>query len=176
MIYTLTGFMGSGKSTVGRLLAADGEDSRFIDLDEHIALLTGRSIPELFARGGESAFRDAETEALMDAVTCYEGGTLILALGGGTLCRERNREIVRATSHCIYLQGSTATLAAHLDGAAASRPLLQGEGSLEEKIGRLLEGRIPVYRAATDYTVDIDGKTPAQIADEIRHLVFLRDY
>ena len=172
MIYTLTGAMGSGKSTVGRLLAAR-HGWTFVDLDLLIAETAGRSIPEIFRDCGENGFRDAETRALEDAVTAYEGGTMILSLGGGTLLREENRFIVRTVSHCIYLRATAATLAARLREQADGRPLLQGEGSLETKIARILADRSAIYEAAATRIVDTDGKTPAQVADEVEKLLYL---
>ena len=164
--------MGSGKSTLGRMLAAR-HGCRFTDLDDLVTEGTGRSIPDLFRECGESGFRDAETRALEDAVTAYEGGTMILSLGGGTLLREENRFIVRTVSHCIYLRATARTLAARLSGQAEGRPLLQGEGSLEEKIGRILSGRSAIYEAAADHIVDTDGKTPDEVADEVEKLLYL---
>lgn len=177
MIYTLTGAMGSGKSTLGRMLAARhaADGFRFIDLDQLVTEMTGCSIPEIFRKGGESAFRDAETEALMEAVTSYEGGTLILSLGGGTLLREQNREIVRATSHCIYLRATADTLAARLEGKQTGRPLLEGEGSLREKIGGILAARAQSYETAADHIVDTDGREAAQTADILEGIVFLKE-
>ena len=158
--------MGSGKSTLGRLLSDRMEGSTFIDLDDHLEKMTGRKIPDIFREDGESAFRELETEALMDAVGMYEGGTMFLSLGGGTLIRPGNREIVRAVSHCIYLRGSAETLSKHL-GDGAGRPVLQQGGPLE----KLLQSRISAYESTARYTVDIDGKTPEMLAEEIETLL-----
>ena len=174
MIYTLTGLMGSGKSTVGKLLAERHPGSVFIDLDMWIEQTEGRKIPEIFRIAGEEGFRDIETEALMDAVTSYESGIMFLSLGGGTLIRQRNREIIAAVSHCIYLQGSPATLAAHLSGAPSGRPLLEGAASQEERLSELLSARSAGYEAVARYTVEIDGKTPLEIAEEIERMTVLQ--
>ena len=174
MIYTLTGLMGSGKSTLGKLLSERHPGSVFIDLDRWIEQMSGQTIPEIFRERGESAFRDLETEALMDAVTSYEGGTLFLSLGGGTLLRERNREIVAAVSHCIYLKGSPATLARHLEGQSG-RPLLEGAASPEERLGALLRERGSVYEGAARHTVEIDGKSPLEIAEEVEKKIVLQE-
>ena len=168
MIYTIAGFMGSGKSTLGRLLSARVEGSTFIDLDDWLEKMTGRRIPDIFREDGERVFRDLETEALMDAVSTYEGGTMFLSLGGGTLIRPGNREIVRAVSHCIYLRGTAETLSRHV-GNGMGRPLLQQGKTLEE----LLESRTDAYLETARYIVDIDGKTPEMLAEEIERL--LRD-
>lgn len=168
MVWTLSGFMGSGKSTVGRLLAGRLEHCRHIDLDEQIVASAGKTIPEIFRLGGEALFREKETEALMDAVSSYEGDeTLVISLGGGTLKTPVNREIIRAATRCIYLRASAATLAKRLEPEQAIRPLLQGEGPLEATVARLLAQRESLYAQCADLTVDTDGKTPAQVADEI---------
>ena len=164
--------MGSGKSTLGRMLAAR-HGCRFDDLDDLVTEGTGLSVRELFRICGESGFRDAETRALEDAVTTYEGGTMILSLGGGTLLREENRFIVSCVSHCIYLRATARTLAARLSGQTEGRPLLQGEGTLEEKIGRILAERSAIYETAADHIVDTDGKTPDEVADEVEKLLYL---
>lgn len=166
MIYTIAGFMGSGKSTLGRLLSSRMEGSSFIDLDDHLEQMAGRKIPDIFREDGENVFRGLETEALIDAVSSYEGGTMFLSLGGGTLLRPGNREIIRAVSHCIYLRGTAGTLAKHL-GDGSGRPVLQQGSSLEA----LLQSRIPIYESAARYIVDIDGKTPEMLAEEIETLL-----
>lgn len=168
MVWTLSGFMGSGKSTVGRLLAARLERCRHIDLDEQIVATAGKTIPEIFRLGGEALFREMETEALMDAVSSYEGDeTLVISLGGGTLKTPVNREIIRAATRCIYLRASAATLAKRLEPEQAIRPLLQGEGPLEATVARLLAQRESLYAQCADLTVDTDGKTAGQMAEEI---------
>lgn len=166
MVWTLSGFMGSGKSTVGRLLAARLNRCRHIDLDEQIVATAGKTIPEIFRLGGEALFRELETEALMDAVSSYEGDeTLVISLGGGTLKTPVNREIIRAATRCIYLRTSVATLAERLKPEQAIRPLLQGEGPLEAKIARLLAQRESLYAQCADLTVDTDGKEPEALAE-----------
>ena len=172
MVWTLSGFMGSGKSAVGRLLAERVEHCRHIDLDEQIVAEAGQTIPEIFRLGGEALFREKETEALMDAVSSYEGDeTLVISLGGGTLVTPVNREIVRAATRCIYLRADAATLAKRLEPEQPVRPLLQGDEPLEAIITRLLDRRESLYAECADLTVDTDGKTPSQVADEIGKLL-----
>ena len=172
MVWALSGFMGSGKSTVAALLAAREPRCRMIDLDALIRDQTGRTVGELFREGGEAGFRTAETAALLDAISSFEGDeTLLIALGGGTLTTPYNRELIRACTRCIYLRGKVETLAERLQEEQATRPLLQGEAPLEEKIGKLLAERRSTYEAAADRIVDIDGKSPEELADEIAKLI-----
>lgn len=174
MIYTLTGLMGSGKTTVGKLLSKRHPGSVFIDLDEWIEREEGRSIPEIFRTLGEEAFRERETAALMDAITSYEGGLMFLSLGGGTLVRPYNQAVVAAASHCIYLKGTPAELARHLVGQTGGRPLLEGSVSPEERLSELLAERGAIYSSAARYTIETDGRTPEEIASEIERLIQLQ--
>ena len=185
MVWVLTGFMGCGKSSVGRLVARMAGDVlpgqlAFIDLDEEIVRRAGRSIPEIFADGGEAAFRAVERQVL--ATLLSEAGNLLISLGGGTLTDAESRALVREHCRCIYLRASVETLAANLrwDGEAASRPMLAGADpnapadspdSLEERILALMASRSPVYEAAADVIIDIDGLDSEHIARRILSLL-----
>ena len=179
MIYTLTGFMGCGKSSIGREVAKLAAD--FIDLDDAIVEREGRSIPEIFAAGGEAGFRKIERETL--AVLLEEAGTgrhLLLSLGGGTLTDEGSRALVRGHCRCIYLRASIDTLVENLSegGETDSRPMLAGAMSgaadaearkqaLRERIAAMMAVRGPIYEAASDHIIDIDGRSYDDIAREI---------
>ena len=166
MLITLTGFMGSGKTTVGKVLA-DFLGCPFFDLDALVVKKAGRSIPEIFADGGETAFRTLEAKVLRQAVEKYAESTAILSLGGGTLGTPASARLVAEKTTCIYLRASVDTLAARLAPEAAGRPLLRGAPDLRERIAALLAGREDVYASTAHVTVDTDGLSPEQIADEI---------
>ena len=166
MLITLTGFMGSGKTTVGEVLA-DFLGCPFYDLDALVVKKAGRSIPEIFADGGETAFRTLEAKVLRQAVEKYAESTAILSLGGGTLGTPASARLVAEKTTCIYLRASVDTLAARLAPEAAGRPLLRGAPDLRERIAALLAGREDVYASTAHVTVDTDGLSPEQIADEI---------
>ena len=166
MLITLTGFMGSGKTTVGIVLA-DFLGCPFYDLDALVVKKAGRSIPEIFADGGEAAFRTLEAKVLRQAVEKYAESTAILSLGGGTLGTPASARLVAEKTTCIYLRASVDTLAARLAPEAAGRPLLRGAPDLRERIAALLAGREDVYASTAHVTVDTDGLSPEQIADEI---------
>ncbi len=142
-LLSLIGFMGCGKSSVGRRLS-QLLCCPFIDLDEVIVERTGRSIPEIFTDDGEKAFRQMEVEALRGIVGSH-GQThalspdstevnatesnakekwVVLALGGGTVMTPECAEIVKEQTTCIYLRASVETLIEHLEGQIANRPLL----------------------------------------------------
>ena len=166
MLITLTGFMGSGKTTVGEVLA-DFLGCPFYDLDALVVKKAGRSIPEIFADGGETAFRTLEAKVLRQAVEKYAESTAILSLGGGTLGTPASARLVAEKTTCIYLRASVDTLAARLAPEAAGRPLLRGAPDLRDRIAALLAGREDVYASTAHVTVDTDGLSPEQIADEI---------
>ncbi|MBO4427331.1 MAG: hypothetical protein J5771_02455 [Bacteroidales bacterium] len=168
----------------------EGNSIQFIDLDLFIEKQLGRKVQEIFAKQGEAAFRKMELEALQEAISSYEGGTLLIALGGGTLMTPECRELVRLCSHCIYLRASAKTLAGRLQGACdasglsaadcqasgqpdaiASRPLLAGEGDLEAKLAALLAVRGPVYEAASQHIIDTDGLSPSAVASEVLRFI-----
>jgi len=171
MILSLTGFMGSGKSTVGKALAAR-LDCPFTDLDAVVEQRTGKRIPQIFSEEGESRFRSLEADALEDVICSYEGGMLVLSLGGGTLKEERSAFLVRHATVCVYLKASPETLAARLAGTESRRPLLRSADlSLAETVSRLLEEREPVYASAATHTVRTDGLTVGEVVTRILDLL-----
>ena len=168
MIISFTGFMGCGKSSVGRRLS-ELLCYPFIDLDDAIVEREGRSIPDIFATDGEQAFRKMEMEALKGIVhTSMEAQspTLILALGGGAVMTPECAQIVHEQTFCIYLRASIETLMEHLSAEAEGRPLLQGEALLE-RITKLMELRSETYEKTAHMIIDIDGMTIEEISQEI---------
>ena len=160
MILSLTGFMGSGKSTVGRLVA-DALGCPFLDLDTLIEKKAGRSIPEIFAEEGEGGFRALEAQLLADTVKRYAGTTAVLSLGGGALEDPASARLIHEKTLCIYLQASPDTIRERLAGSGTSRQLLSGDWEA------LLERRLPTYEKTAHVILDTDGLSPEQIADEI---------
>lgn len=157
----LTGPMGSGKTSVGHLLARQlGYD--FVDLDALIVEQEGSSINEVFARGGEQLFREMETASL---ATLADRTRMVLSTGGGVVLREENRLLLRMIGQVVNLTASVATLAERL-AQADDRPLLQGEESREERLGRILRERECFY-ADADIRIDTTGKTLEDVAAEI---------
>lgn len=157
----LIGFMGSGKTTVGRLLAAR-LGWTFADLDDRIARAAGMAIPEIFAREGEPAFRRRETEALRGAAA--ERRT-VLATGGGAACREENLTLMLGAGRVVAL-GVSSGEAVRRAGRASGRPLLDGAADPDAAAAALLAAREPFY-ARADIRVDTDGRPPAQIVEQI---------
>lgn len=170
MILALTGFMGCGKSSVGRLVASR-LGCAFTDLDEAVEAAQGRSVARIFAEDGEAAFRTAELEALKDILSTSAPGTTVLALGGGTLTTPEARQLVAERAKCIYLRATIDTLTQNLMLVGTeSRPMLKGadgEASLRRRIEALMAERSSIYEEAADVIIDIDGLSTSEIADKI---------
>ena len=156
----LVGFMGSGKSSVGRELARRF-GVPFVDVDERIETTAGCRIRDLFDREGEPAFRAREKAALREALS-VKG--CVIATGGGAFADEENRVLLRTYAPVVYLDTSVEAL---LDRLAADlgRPLLRG-GDREEVVRALLSRRVPGYRTA-DVTVRTDGRTVEEVAGQV---------
>lgn len=160
MLIALTGFMGSGKTSVGRLVA-DALGCPFLDLDEIIVKKAGRSIPEIFQADGEKGFRRLEKDALEKTVAKYAENTAVLALGGGTVTVPGAVKLLQEKTLCIYLEADIDTLIARLQGQTEGRPLA------DENMAARLAQREPLYREAAHVTIDTAGLTPEEITDEI---------
>lgn len=158
MILALTGMMGSGKTTVGRLVA-DALGCPFLDMDELVARKAGKGIAAFFATDGEAAFRLLEGKVLKETVKKYAQSTAVLALGGGTVTVPGAVKLLQEGTLCVWLQVSEAEALARLSGAM-DRPLAGDWAAL-------LEARTPLYAAAAQVTLDTDGAAPEALADEI---------
>ncbi len=118
------GFMGCGKSSVGKILATLLPECRLIDLDTYIEGKQGKSIPEIFNEYGEAAFRRMEREALEEIFSDHSRPRAILSLGGGTVTSESCRQLIRRHTECFYLRATTNTLLSNLEGHSEGRPML----------------------------------------------------
>jgi len=156
----LVGFMGSGKSSVGRVLARRF-GAPFVDVDERIETAAGSPIRDLFARAGELAFREREKAALRDALS-VKGR--VIATGGGAFADEENRVLLRSYAPVVYLEAAVETLLDRLAGDL-ERPLLRG-GDREAVVRELLSRRVRGYRTA-DVTVRTDGRTVEEITRQV---------
>ena len=160
----LAGFMGSGKSTVGALLARQLA-WRFADLDERIEEAAGLRIPEIFERFGEADFRRIEHEQLQAALgrAVERGEPTVLALGGGTYAQPANVELLRAAAvPVIWLDAPVEILLARCM-TMTGRPLFRDEASFRA----LCAQRLPSYQQA-DYRVDSSGEPAAVVAQILR--------
>ena len=145
----LCGFMGSGKSTVGKKLA-EVLGRKFVDLDLFIEEREGSTVSKIFETKGEEYFRTAEEIA---AKELGDKENLVISLGGGTVLRQKNTENLKKNGFLIYLKVSAETVKQRLKNDTA-RPLIKG--NTDEKIKNLLSVREPIYAKAADFTVDAD--------------------
>ena len=160
MTITLNGFMGCGKSSVGKALAAL-LSCPLTDLDTFIEEREGRSIPEIFSSEGEKYFRKIEQEALREVIfgkeKPAEGATEILSLGGGTVTTGECALLVKRHTYCIYLRAGIDTLVHNLEKDSAGRPMLNcGTGSLRGRIEELMEKRSAIYEDVASSVIDIE--------------------
>lgn len=164
MTITLNGFMGCGKSSVGKALAAL-LSCPLTDLDTFIEEREGRSIPEIFSSEGEKYFRKIEQEALREVIFGKESdksarpedGTRILSLGGGTVTTVECALLVKRHTYCIYLRAGIDTLVHNLEKDSAGRPMLNcGTGSLRGRIEELMEKRSAIYENVASSVIDIE--------------------
>ncbi len=159
----LTGMMGAGKSTTGRILARV-LGLPFIDLDDAITQRMGEPLHQLLARQGEPAFRMIETETLLELIASRGQKPLIVALGGGTYVQPGAPERLRHAGLTVYLNASQDELERRLDAhQRAARPLL---ASSPAALQELLQARQPRY-ALADLHLPVDGRTPHQVAADL---------
>ncbi len=187
MTVSLTGFMGCGKSSVGRRLSAL-LSCPYADLDSIIEKSQGKSVPEIFASDGEVGFRRLELKLLDEYLSVQPTGdearspkqngfkvSAVLSLGGGTVMTPECAEMVRSRTLCIYLRATVGTLASHLEGEAEGRPMLSSaddEGlspseALRKRISELMSLRSATYENTAHIIIDTDGKSIDMIAEEI---------
>lgn len=157
MIVYLVGMPGSGKSTVGPVLAAR-LGVPFVELDARIEAAAGRSVPEIFADEGEARFREMEAATLVEAAA---EDPSVVSCGGGVVLEPANRVTLRATGVVVFLSVPVDVLRARVV-PAADRPLIHEQGDLD----RLLAQREPLYREFAAHVVDGTGD-PDEVAAAI---------
>ncbi len=151
MNFVLCGMMGSGKSALGKNIAA-ATGRKWLDTDDVVTRKYG-VISEIFKSKGEGYFRELETR-VAEELSREDG--LVISTGGGFVLRRENVELLKGNGKILFLKATKETLLKRLTGDTA-RPLLQGEESLEEKLDRLLKERTPVYERAADVCLEVDG-------------------
>jgi shikimate kinase len=158
----LVGLMGSGKSTVARIVA-DRLGRRVVDTDSVIEARTGRTVREIFAADGEDAFRSLETEVLVQSLA--ETDPAVIAAAGGVVLRPENRAALSASgARVVWLSADPATLVERVRGGG-HRPLLDDDpaGTLQ----RMHADREALYREVADVIVRVDGRTATEVAEAV---------
>jgi shikimate kinase len=158
----LIGFSGTGKSSVGQSLAAR-LGWKFVDTDDALVARFGRPLERVFAEEGEEAFRQAERELV--ASHCARSGQ-VLALGGGAVMSDANRECIKHGNWVVCLDASPPTILSRLQADVDEvRPLLQDRDPLQ-RICSLKEARAPYY-ALADHTINTDGLAISEVVEQI---------
>ncbi len=161
----LVGPMGAGKSTIGRVLAAELHLG-FRDSDRVIEDRTGADIPWIFDMEGEEGFRERESAVLAELAREQK---VVIATGGGIILRSQNRQVMQASGYVCYLTASIEQLVERT-ARDKKRPLLQVENP-RQKIIELLALRDPLYREAADFIINTDRRSPKLVAQEISSLI-----
>ena len=157
----LVGMMGAGKTTTGHLVA-DRLGWGYRDSDADVEAATGLTVPELFARDGEAAFRQAEADVLADA--CADPAASVVSVAGGAVLRPDNRRLIAASGTVVWLRARPETLAARV-GDGAGRPLLEDDP--DGAMVRLSAVRSPLYAEVADLVIDVDELPAEEIARRI---------
>jgi shikimate kinase len=166
MNIVLIGYRGTGKSSVGKLLA-ERSGRELISTDAEIVRRAGGSIPDIVARHGWDHFRDLESDVCRDLAGKDQ---LIIDTGGGAILRQANVDRLKANGLLFWLTAEVATISRRI-GGDTQRPSLTGAKSFVEEIEEVLRERTPAYRAAADHVIATDSRTVGEIVDLILQAV-----
>jgi shikimate kinase len=162
MNLVLIGYRGTGKSTVGRLLASR-LGRRVVSTDAEVVRRAGRAIPDIVQASGWEHFRDLESDVCRHFAAQEN---LVIDTGGGAILRALNVEALRATGRLFWLTATVETIRRRIH-ADTERPSLTGTKSFVDEIEEVLRQREPAYQAAAHDTIATDARTPVELADLI---------
>jgi shikimate kinase len=157
----LVGMMGAGKTTTGNLLA-QRLGWTYRDSDADVESATGLTVPELFARDGEAAFRQAEADVLARA--CDDPYPSVVSVAGGAVLRPDNRDRIKRSGRVVWLRARPQTLAGRV-GDGTGRPLLDDDPG--EAMVRLNAERAPFYAELAELVIDVDELSPETVTERI---------
>jgi shikimate kinase len=166
MNVVLIGYRGTGKSSVGKVVAAR-LGRPIVSTDREIVRRAASSIPDIVAAHGWDYFRDLESAVCLELAG---KDNLVIDTGGGAILRQENVDVLKRNGRLVWLTASVETIAARI-GGDTQRPSLTGTKSHVEEIRDVLSERTPKYRAAADLTIPTDGRSIDELASTIlRHL------
>ena len=150
----LIGFMGSGKTTIGRILARS-LDMKFIDIDRCISMREKRTIPEIFEEHGEKYFRDLERSIIEEE---SKDNNIVISTGGGAIIDNVNIKNLKSTSFVVYLDCDVNTIYERVK-RSKTRPLLTNSEDILHPIQELYDKRRTLYKISSDFSIKIDSNT-----------------
>lgn len=159
----LIGFMGVGKTTIGKIIAKKLK-LNFVDMDNYIEKREGKSISKIFEEYGEQHFRELESESLKDLI---KSDNIVISTGGGIVTTKQNLEILKKEKIVIFLDGNTQTILNHLSKEIDKRPLLSNSKNVEYTISNLLNQRYEKYNSICDIKIDINEKNIEEVVSQI---------
>ena len=159
----LIGFMGVGKTTIGKIIAKKLK-LNFVDMDNYIEKREGKSISKIFEEYGEQHFRELESESLKDLI---KSDNIVISTGGGIVTTKENSEILKKEKIVIFLDGNTQTILNHLSKEIDKRPLLSNSKNVEYTISNLLNQRYEKYNSICDIKIDINEKNIEEVVSQI---------
>ena len=162
MNVVLIGYRGTGKSTVGKIVAAR-LGLKVLSTDAEIVKSAGQTVPQIVEQQGWDFFRDLESKICQD-LAGKDG--LVIDTGGGAVLRPENVEVLKRTGKLFWLTASVETIGKRI-GSDTQRPSLTGTKSFVDEIRDVLRERTPKYQAAADHVIETEGKSITQVADEI---------
>jgi len=168
MKLVLIGFMGVGKTSVGKKLAKK-LNFKFIDTDYEIEKLENKTISQIFEDYEEKYFRSLETKVLKNSL---KEKNIIISTGGGIITNKENYEILKNEKNVIFLDASVETIISHLYNETNKRPLLKNSKNLSDKIEELLSIRYEKYKEVSDILIKVDNKNIDEVISQI--LVYIR--
>lgn len=159
----LIGFMGVGKTTIGKIIAKKLK-LNFVDMDNYIEKREGKSISKIFEEYGEQHFRELESESLKDLI---KSDNIVISTGGGIVTTKENSDILKKEKIVIFLDANTQTILNNLYKEIDKRPLLSNSNNVENTISNLLNERYEKYNSICDIKIDINEKNIEEVVSQI---------
>jgi shikimate kinase len=166
MNLVLIGYRGTGKSTVGKILA-ERLGRELVSTDAEVIRRARLSVPDIVQRFGWDHFRDLESEVCRD-LAGKDG--LIIDSGGGAILRQQNVDCLKKNGVLVWLTATVRTIAERI-GGDSQRPSLTGTKSFTEEVEEVLRERQPKYKAAANHMIETDGRSVTEVAEAILALV-----